>query len=120
MDENDLPYTSAMYPAHDQYHIHRLLTNYDYEFQATYDAAVAYDAWLVDYAIPLLEDYERVIPVLEQGFFYGIGRDQYKLPNTVMSGKRLALALNDPNIDKEEVFDAFNFMMLYTSTQATV
>ena len=38
----------------------------------------------------------------------------------MLSGKRLALALNDPNIDKEEVFDAFNFMMLYTSTQATV
>ena len=68
----------------------------------------------------MLQDYERVLPVLERGFYYGLGRDHYKRANTVLSGKRLAMALADPELSEEEVLGAFNFLMLYTVTQSTV
>ena len=39
--------------------------------------------------MPLIESYEELVPLLEQGFFYAFGRDRQMRPNLIMNARKV-------------------------------
>ena len=74
------------------------------------------EIWLEEKALPLLEDYERMQPLLETGVFYGLGRDKNMVPNLVFNvSKAVNVGMND-----DDFAEMVEFLTMYSIINATV
>lgn len=75
-----------------------------------------FETWLMDSAVPLLRDYDRVKPFLETGVIYGYRRDKQMRPVIVYNLRRAA----DQGLALEDFLDTIDFLILYTILNANI